>query len=414
MGNGRPTADLKRTALDAFRCGSPDAVDMLRAALQVHPHDGQLLISYTAAAAERGDENPAGIIETVLRRAPEWTDGLKALCRIRQAYKLGDPFAGFETALSRMPDDPGIWIAYLGSLSAAGRDLDAAEKCESLRRRIGDIPALRLMRARFLGLGGAAEDALALLRSIPAELEGLRFEQARNALQRGQPSEALPMLDLELGDHPTDMRVWALAALAWRATDDARHSWLMQDGLITRTALDISEQERLEACEALRKLHTARGTPLGQSVRGGTQTRGDLRDFRQVALRPLFSAIEAALSRYAAKLRKLPETHPMSRGSASLEIAASWSIRIREGGYHVPHLHDQGVVSSACHLAVETGRSGGQLELGRPPSDIAIDLEPIASFPAEDGFITLFPSFHYHGTTAFQAGERLSLAFDAV
>jgi hypothetical protein len=53
------------------------------------------------------------------------------------------------------------------------------------------------------------------------------------------------------------------------------------------------------------------------------------------------------------------------------------------------------------------------LEIGRPPGDLAIKLEPIASFTPLPGHLVLFPSFLYHGTRPFGSGERLSVAFDA-
>ena len=54
----------------------------------------------------------------------------------------------------------------------------------------------------------------------------------------------------------------------------------------------------------------------------------------------------------------------------------------------------------------------GQLELGRPPKDIDLGTEPLATYKPEPGHLVLFPSFLYHGTTPLQSGERLTVAFD--
>ncbi|MDQ3144496.1 MAG: 2OG-Fe(II) oxygenase family protein [Pseudomonadota bacterium] len=42
-----------------------------------------------------------------------------------------------------------------------------------------------------------------------------------------------------------------------------------------------------------------------------------------------------------------------------------------------------------------------------------LELEPIAAIAPAPGTLVLFPSFLYHGTRPFPAGERLSVAFDA-
>jgi len=54
----------------------------------------------------------------------------------------------------------------------------------------------------------------------------------------------------------------------------------------------------------------------------------------------------------------------------------------------------------------------GWLELGRPPPDLQMDLDPLATIEPEAGSLVLFPSYLYHGTRPFSAGKRLSVAFD--
>jgi hypothetical protein len=56
----------------------------------------------------------------------------------------------------------------------------------------------------------------------------------------------------------------------------------------------------------------------------------------------------------------------------------------------------------------------GWLELGRPPPDLKMDLEPIETIEPEPGYLVLFPSYLYHGTRRFPAGERMSVAFDVI
>jgi hypothetical protein len=73
------------------------------------------------------------------------------------------------------------------------------------------------------------------------------------------------------------------------------------------------------------------------------------------------------------------------------------------------------VLSSAFYVrvpALDESSREGWLELGRPPPDLRMDLEPLATIEPEAGNLVLFPSYLYHGTRPFTSGERLSVAFD--
>lgn len=54
----------------------------------------------------------------------------------------------------------------------------------------------------------------------------------------------------------------------------------------------------------------------------------------------------------------------------------------------------------------------GWLELGKPPNDLGLDLEPLALIEPKVGRLVLFPSILWHGTRPFPEGERLTIAFD--
>ena len=102
-----------------------------------------------------------------------------------------------------------------------------------------------------------------------------------------------------------------------------------------------------------------------------------------------------------------------------MAFGPSWSVRLAEGGYHAAHFHPNGILSSACYIAVpeavgDTNEKAGWLEIGRPPPELAVDLEPLASFEPKPGRLVLFPSFLFHGTRRFRGGERLTVAFDLV
>ena len=417
MGGEGSATSPKDAALAAFAAGDEDAAGLLAAALRDHPGDGALLIAGAAAQLRAGSDRPFARIEDMLARAPDWIEGHKALARLK--VEAGDPapLATIETALSHLPRHPRLWLAYLGLLGAAGRHTDAADHAARLRRDIGDMPGLRLIEAKHRGLAGEVETAAALLASVPADHPERDYEAARNALRQGDRSAAQVAIDRALAVQPEDMRAWALAEVCWRLAANPRHHWLVPDQALFRQCdLGLTGSELATIAEVLRALHVGQAAPLGQSVEGGTQTYGHLHLRRDPAIARLFGAIEAALNDFVAGLPQFGEGHPLgSLAGGRVRLLASWSIRLTAGGRHVPHLHDTGKISSAAHIACPAGLAAeeGVLELGSLPEDIPLPHGPFTRFSPRPGHLVLFPSFVYHATTRFPAGERLTVAFDA-
>ena len=409
---------LRHDALAAFEKGEEGAVGLLEKALAEGPHDGALLIAHAAASLRAGVQEPFARLETILDQAPDWVEGHKALSRLRAEAHALNPLASIEAALEKMPKNPRLWMGYLTLLGSAGRHNEAAEHTANLRKTIADLPELRLVEARHRGFAQNHDFARLLLEGLPEGLPELEFERARNALRMGNLERAKASLEQVLKENPKDIGAWALAELAWRAAENPRRDWLCPDeSLIDQLDLCLSRAELDDLGGILRALHVTRSAPLGQSVQGGTQTHGNLRLRSEVSIRQLFDKIEAAIQTYTAALPKLPPDHPMAQvQSRAPQITASWSILLSQGGRHVPHLHDGGLISSAAHIAIpeDLPEGEGLLELGRPPEDIPLELEPLASFTPKPGHLVLFPSFVYHSTSRFSDGERLTVAFDAV
>ncbi len=156
----------------------------------------------------------------------------------------------------------------------------------------------------------------------------------------------------------------------------------------------------------------------GQSLRGGTQTRGNLFERAEPELARLNAALMAALEDYRAGLPPADAAHPLLRHrDDGWAITGSWSVRLAGGGdHHAPHLHPQGLLSSACYLvlpdAADEEAQAGWIELGRPAPDLRLDLPPLYTLEPKVGHLALFPSTLYHGTRPFRQGQRMTVAFD--
>jgi len=154
-------------------------------------------------------------------------------------------------------------------------------------------------------------------------------------------------------------------------------------------------------------------------LRGGTQTDGPL--FSRIApeIQQLRAAVVAAVEQYVAGLPPIEPQHPLLgfRRDRPVRFAGSWSVRLRDSGYHVSHVHPQGWISSALYVALpDADRAAdphaGWLALGAPPASLVSSPLAARFIEPKPGRLVLFPSWMWHGTVPFQAGERLTVAFD--
>ena len=167
-------------------------------------------------------------------------------------------------------------------------------------------------------------------------------------------------------------------------------------------------------------MHRASAQPIGQSVRGGTQTPGQLFERSDPELALLTGALANVIRRVFADLPPTDPRHPLLKHrDMGIAFGPSWSVRFTESGHHAAHFHPGGIFSSACYLVVPESAANsddqaGWLEIGRPPPEVRLDVPPLATFEPKPGRLILFPSFLFHGTKPFSGGERLSAAFDLV
>lgn len=418
-GSGAAHADepLRAGALAAYDRGDADAIARLAEALEQFPGDGGLLIADARARSAAGDPQALARLFEMVRRAPDWLDGQSALAQLLWEAGQHDTYlAEFELALQRGPGNLRLWLRYLNAIAGSGDHAKAADAARRLRAIGADSPAIRLVEAHHAGMAGQLQRAGRLLEAIDETVPDKALESARHRLRCGDPEAAANLLDTLRAGARMDTAGWALLELAWRACGDQRHLWLADpDKHVASFDLGLDPGELGRLARLLRSLHHAGGQPLGQSVRGGTQTRGNLWLRVEPEIVSLRARLLEAVGAYVAGLAPVEAAHPLRPCfDKRIDLATGWSIRLLGGGHHASHIHSHGVISSACHIALPPGAGqDGWLELGRPPADIALALEPVAMIEPRPGRLVLFPSYLYHATRPFAAGERLSVAFDA-
>lgn len=403
----------------ALERGEHEAVELHRRALALAPEDAELSLGLAEALEAAGEPGALEILERAVARDPEWVQGQTILARMRWEAGEGAAFArGFEQVLSSRPSDRELWFAYASALAAASLSREAADAAARARRLVGSDPALELLEAVHTSEAGDADGADRLFARLPEELPGRSLHEIRHRLRQGEHDRAAELADRARAENPWGVGAWALTGIIWRLLGDERAEWLHgRPGLVARRSLDLSAEEIAAIAGRLRALHRTRAHPIGQSLRGGTQTRGRLFDRSDPDVQRLAGAIAQALRQHWSELPPLDPGHPLLRHrDRAPRIEGSWSVRLTNGGFHVAHVHPQGLLSSACYLVVPAPQAPreGWLEIGRPPSELGLALEPLASVEPQPGLLALFPSTLYHGTRAFAAGERLTAAFDVV
>jgi uncharacterized protein (TIGR02466 family) len=408
-------ADLAEAAYEALKHGEADAPAKFAEALKNDPTNGSLILGEAEALMVVGSQDPASRLRETLERYPQWADGHAALAALLWELGSTGSYADtFKAALRDHPGNPALWNAYLQTLAGTG-DYAAAADAAAEARRIFNEPMLTLIEANNRGMIGDDEAVAVLLGQVPASRERDEVE-VRHRIRLGEWEEAVRIVERLVSGRSDDLASWALAEIVWRKTSHPRWPWLAKaPEFIVKVALSYGPEELGELGQKLEALHRQRRQPVGQSVRGGSQTRGRLLDRSDPHIRALRGALQQAVDQYRRQLPAYDAAHPLLRHrNRDLVIEGSWSVRLSQG-FHVPHLHPRGVLSSAFYVRVpplDEATGEGSLELGRPPADLRSDLEPLVTIRPEPGTLVLFPSYLYHGTRPFAGGERLSVAFD--
>jgi uncharacterized protein (TIGR02466 family) len=162
-------------------------------------------------------------------------------------------------------------------------------------------------------------------------------------------------------------------------------------------------------------LHNRKANFLEQSVRGGTQTDGQLFFRDDPMIQHVRNQVQEKVADYIRALPPPDRDHPLLLPKRDhIRFEGSWSVLLRAQGFHSCHTHPNGWISSAFYVAVPPSSSdhAGWLSFGTPPPELGLALSPFAQIEPRPGRLVLFPSTMWHNTLPFADGERLSIAFD--
>jgi len=313
-------------------------------------------------------------------------------------------------------------------LSQSGRYDDGQAAVAALLVREPDNVQALLASASMLTELERTDEAIALLEKAQARRPGdMSFKAGigNAALRGGDPQKAAAFLEEALQAAPNDNISLARLSTAWRLLGEERDEALMgYDELVRIFDLDAPPgfssmaafNAELEA--VLAGLHPNTREYLDQSLRGGTQTQGNIFGAGHVLVDMIKLRIDEAVARYIAELAADP-AHPLRRHKCDgFAYAGSWSSRLSDCGFHTNHLHPMGWISSCYYvglpavIANETARQGW-IKFGEP--DFKSGLAIRRAIQPQPGRLVLFPSYMWHGTIPFRSAEkRTTIAFDVV
>ena len=366
-----------------------------------------------------------------LRLDPRLIEAHNTLAQIRwvRSGDLRQATASLDEALTRFGEDDALWGAKAAILQGAG-DARGAYACLAPRtERPRAAPSL-LVRAGLAALDFDPGPALTLaeraLHLAPQSTQA-RTLLAAAQIGVGRAAAALDHCEHLLQDAPDDQYLIALQTTALRLLGDERYRSLCDyQRLVLPLMLeppapwnDLAEF-LVDLGAALERLHDPEGHALlFQSLRRGTETTQDLTRSRDPAIAALFTAFHAPIDRYLEHIGR-GEDPLRRRNGSGWRFNGSWSVRLRDRGFHMSHVHPRGWISSAAYIelpgCMREGRGDeGILSFGTPGIITGTALPPEHSVRPEPGMLVLFPSYFWHGTVPFQSPQpRLTVAFDAV
>ena len=381
-----------------------------------------LVLARALLAQDRFDDADVAYRQALTRR-PAYAEAVRDLAQLIW-MRTGEAEAAlqpFEAALAAAPGATDLRIARATVMEYVGTAPDAVLTALEADGTDSGIE----LAASQAALGVDKDRALAHARAAHALRPDIRtaLKLAEVHLARTEPDAAMPLIEAVLKALPDDQNALSLQAVAWRQAGDPRAAELYDyDSMVGAWTIDTpapwtSLPEYLaDLAVALRRLHGLTTHPLGQSLRHGTQTTASLKTSTDPAIRAFFTAIERPLLAYVDRLER--GSDPMSRrATGHYRLSGAWSVQLKPGGYHAPHVHPEGWLSSACYIDLPDAVRGegrqGWIGFGGAP--FTPDLPHQHYEKPEPGKLVLFPSYMWHGTVPFEGDQtRLTIAFDVV
>jgi Flp pilus assembly protein TadD len=381
--------------------------------------------------AEGANERAETALRDCLRLEPRLTEAHNSLAQLiwMRTGDLAQATEALDQALRTFAGDDALRATKAAILQGAG-DARAAYECFAPRVERPEAPPVLLVRAGLAALDFDPAKALSLaqraLGSMPNN-GAARSLLAAAQLGVGDARAALQECAALQPQAPDDQYLIALQTTALRLLGDEHYAQLCDyRNLILPLNIEPPPPWRdlpsflADLTVSLNRLHDPNGHALlFQSLRHGTETTQDLTRSADPVVRALFEAFAAPITRYLEHIGQGTDAL-RRRNEGTWRFNGSWSVRLRNRGFHMSHVHPRGWISSAFYIELpdvmaDARTDEGVLSFGKPGILTTPSLEAEYSVRPTPGMLVLFPSYFWHGTIPFQSAQpRLTVAFDAV
>jgi uncharacterized protein (TIGR02466 family) len=390
----------------------------------------ELMSNHAAALLDAGQIDAAlEMLDRAINKYPLSVESHELRVKIETEYvESQDPFIAYKSVAEQKPALPEFWASWTRQLVNQSRHEEIFQVCAAGRKAIGDQMFFKYAEAIAYSETGLADQALKIFEKLTADVPenaAVYVAFTRHMLRMQDAGRSIQLAQKALALSPGDQSAWAYLGTAWRMTGNPLEYWLHNYDDFIET-FEISPAEYETSTEFIKKLsleidalHLAKYHPGDQTLRGGTQTAGALFRKNLPAIQQAKALIVEATQKYIAGLPDIPD-HPLLKSRPNrVTFNGSWSVRLKNAGFHINHIHPQGWISSAYYLQLppavgaEDGRQQGWIQFGQPPVELGLNLSPRRFLQPKQGMLVLFPSSMWHGTVPFESGtQRLTVAFD--
>ncbi len=407
-----------------------ESITMLERAAALAPNRIEIRVALGNSLRDAGRvENALAVYRSAIELDPHRADVHAEYARLAHEQGQSEPFESFVAARRQGIVDPDLLLME-AHLRMRGGDLDFVEQllrdAEAAAPGRADICAfLGTVLAERKRFADAAQYFGRAIAADPASCS-LRHQWGFALLGASDFAEARRQFEHALRINPSEQLALAGLLLALRAEGDPRYPHFADFNRFVKI-YEISAppgfrtEEFLDTLAAeLRAAHSGRLEPLDQTLRGGTQTLGDLFSRSTPAVTALRRAIAEKVEDYIQSVTRGVPNATIARRSGGFRFAGSWSCLLRPQGFHTNHIHPEGWISSAFYAdlpsAVDNHETHeGWFKLGESNLGLGASDRPERLVKPERGMLVLFPSFFWHGTVPFGGSDtRLTVAFDAV
>ncbi|MHA1544567.1 MAG: tetratricopeptide repeat protein, partial [Alphaproteobacteria bacterium] len=329
----------------------------------------------------------------------------------------------YQEAIQKMPDFLDLRLNFFEALLHTGQIPEATAAVSEIFKNCEVDARAFHARAKIEALQGNTDKALAdLEKSIQLEPETIvfRVDLAKFQIRIGFVVDASAQLEKAREVAPFDQDVIAYQALCWRLLGDDREKALMDyDAFIGVYEIEVPEgyenleQFNLALNKALDQFHLSAQQPSDQTLTGGggTQSIAAILDHDVKEIQELRKSLQKAARRYISELPDDPEHPLLGRKADDYSFSGSFSIRLRDQGFHFNHTHPEGWISGCYYVSlpdvVKDGESQqGWIKFGESPLNLGEKEVIERIIQPQEGVVAFFPSYMFHGTIPFSSTQR--------